>query len=117
MIGQELEKLEREAKVFKGNRYEAAMKPAVLEALASFCRQNAEFAQAVVQGGAFSACMAAVAKGIGASLSDKDVYQRAAAFYFPGAEVEMEPKIRLEPEEDPGNPGKIIDLNLSDFFS
>ena len=56
-ITQAVEKLEREAAAFRGNQYEAAMKTAVLEALTSFCRQNEEFAQAVVQGGSFGECV------------------------------------------------------------
>ena len=47
---------------------ESAMKSAVRDALLEFCRQNEEFAQAVVQGGAFPDCMAAVAKGAAPSL-------------------------------------------------
>lgn len=108
-----VEKLEQEAKAFQGNKYESAMKTAVLGALISFCRQNEEFAQAVVQGGSFGECMAAVAKGCGSALSDIEAYRRAAAFYFRGAEVKMELRICLEPEET----GKIISLEFSDFFS
>ena len=40
---------------------------------------------------------------------------RAAAFYFRGAEVKMELRIQLEPEVKTS--GKIIALELSDFFS
>lgn len=52
------------------------MKSAVRDALLEFCRQNEEFAQAVVQGGAFPDCMAAVAKGVGSSISDLEAYRR-----------------------------------------
>ena len=114
-ITQAVEKLEREAAAFRGNQYEAAMKTAVLEALTSFCRQNEEFAQAVVQGGGFGECMAAVAKGVGRSISDIEAYRRAAAFYFRGAEVKMELRICLEPEAEEA--GKVIHLDFSDFFS
>ena len=44
---------------------ENAMAPSVREALTDFCRQDAEFAQAVAQGGSFKDCMATVAKGVG----------------------------------------------------
>lgn len=111
---QAAEKLEREAKAFQGNKYEAVMKTVVADALESFCRQDEEFAQAVVQGGSFAECMAVVAKGCGSSLSDIEAYRRAAAFYFRGAEVRMELRICLEPEEEAG---KIIRLDFSDFFS
>lgn len=113
---QALEKLARERQGFKGNRYEAAMKDAVAEALEEFCRQDEEFAQAVAQGGSFAGCMAAVAQGCGSSLSDLAAYRRAAAFYFRDARVEMELRIRLEPD-GPEEDGKVISLNLMDFFS
>lgn len=112
---QAVERLEREAKAFKGNKYEAVMKASVAEALESFCRQNEEFAQAVAQGGSFRECMAVVAKGCGSSLSDIEAYRRAAAFYFRGVEVKMELRICLEPEAE--ETGKIIRLDFSDFFS
>ena len=46
------------------DRKASAMAPAVKEALLSFCEQDAEFAQAVAQGGSFKDCMDAVAKGV-----------------------------------------------------
>ena len=57
----------------------------VAEAIKDFCRQSDEFAQAVVQGGDFPACMSTVAKGAGDALSDLEAYRRAVSFYFPGA--------------------------------
>ncbi|MCI9444321.1 MAG: hypothetical protein HFF69_06300 [Oscillospiraceae bacterium] len=112
---QAADKLEREAKAFKGNKYESAMKSAVAKTLASFCCQNEEFAQAVVQGGSFAECMAAVTKGVGTFVSDEEAYRRAAAFYFQGAQVKMEPKIQLEPDAEEAE--KVISLDFSDFFS
>lgn len=58
---------------------ENAMAPSVREALTDFCRQDAEFAQAVAQGGSFKDCMAAVAKGVGGSISDLEAYARRCA--------------------------------------
>lgn len=78
----------------KGQK-EKAMAGAVASALKSFCRQDAEFAQAVVQGGSFAACMAAVAKGVGNSISDLDAYKKAVGFYFPGAQIRMTMTIDL----------------------
>lgn len=57
-------RLKEEYKAVAGQK-ESAMKSAVRDALLKFCRQNEEFAQAVVQGGSFKDCMAAVAKGVG----------------------------------------------------
>ena len=93
---------------------EGAMKSDVRDALLEFCRQNEEFAQAVVQGGSFKDCMAAVAKGVGGSISDLEAYRRAASFYFDGAKVNFSMAIQLEPAET--EPDRGILLDLSDFF-
>lgn len=83
----------------------AAMKDAVKEALLDFAEQEDEFAQAIVQGGSFKDCMAAVARGVGRSISDLEAYRRAVQFYFPGAEIRMQMTIDLiadaagEPQE------------------
>ena len=98
----------------KGQK-ENVMKSSVRDALLEFCRQNEEFAQAVAQGGSFPDCMAAVAKGVGGSLSDLEAYRRAASFYFDGARVNFTMSIQLEPAAvEPQQTG--IMLDLSDFF-
>ena len=107
------ERLDRESKEVT-DRYGAAMKGAVREALLDFCRQNEEFAQAVAQGGSFKDCMTAVAKGVKNSISDLEAYRRAAAFYFDGAQVQFSMTIWLEPAEP--EPDRGIVLDLSDFF-
>lgn len=90
-----LEKLDKkQIQAVKGQK-EKAMAGAVAEALRSFCRQDAEFAQAVDQGGSFAECMAAVAKGVGQSISDLDAFKRAVGFYFPGAKIQMQMTIDL----------------------
>ena len=83
-------KLEAEKNSGSYDRYASAMKGAVCEALDGFCRQDAEFAQAVVQGGTFAECMKAVAKSCGSAISDLEAFRRAVRFYFPGADVEAE---------------------------
>ena len=108
------ERLEREYGQVKGQK-ETAMRGAVRDALLEFCRQNGEFAQAVAQGGSFPDCMAAVAKGVGSSLSDLEAYKRAAAFYFDGAQVDFVMTIRLEPADTAGDRDSIV-LDLADFF-
>ena len=114
------EKLEQGAKEVKDQK-EGAMKGAVKNTLLDFCRQNEEFAQAVVQGGTFPECMAAVAKGVVSSISDLEAYKRAVSFYFPGAEVHMHMTIDLcgdvpgGAQEEPGDSG-ILSLNFSDFW-
>ena len=88
-------KLEAEKKAGSYDRYAGAMKDAVCEALDGFCRQDAEFAQAVAQGGAFADCMKAVAKGCGSSISDLEAFRRAVRFYFPGADVKFHMTVNL----------------------
>lgn len=89
-----LEKLDREKSAVSGQK-ESAMAGAVLSAIKDFCKQDAEFAQAVVEGGKFSDCMKAVAKGVGHSISDLDAYKKAVKFYFPGAKIHMQMIIDL----------------------
>lgn len=93
--GQAAKKLKDEKKAGKYDRHASAMKNAVCEALDSFCRQNEEFAQAVVQGGAFEDCMKAVAKNCGSSISDLEAFRRAVQFYFPGADVKFHMTVNL----------------------
>lgn len=102
------QKLEVEQRAGKYDRYAAAMKTAVLEALDGFCRQDGEFAQAVVQGGTFEDCMKAVAKNCGNAISDLEAFRRAVQFYFPGADVRFHMSVNLcasvEDEEEPEPP-------------
>lgn len=91
---QALKKLREGAKNVRGNK-ESVMKDAVRATLETFCTQDEEFAQAVVQGGDFPACMAAVARGVGSSISDLEAYKKAVQFYFPGAEIRMQMTIDL----------------------
>lgn len=124
-----LEKLgDKQVKAVSGSK-ERVMAGPVAEALRSFCRQDAEFAQAVDQGGSFAECMAAVAKGVGKSISDVDAYKKAVGFYFPGAKIRVQMTIDLvgnaarpEPvqEEKPAlqvvKPAGPFVLNLDDFL-
>ena len=104
---------EKLTKEFSGkfDKYGEAMKTAVRDALLNFAEQNEEFAQAIVQGGGFGDCLKAVSKGIGSSISDLEAYKKAVSFYFPGADIEMSMKIRLEPESGEEKDGLILDLS------
>ena len=127
---QAVEKLRGELLAGKFDRYANIMKKDVKAALEDFCRQDEEFAQAVVQGKSFVECMKQVASGVGNSISDLDAYKKAVKFYFPGAEIRMELTIDLigEAGEEPaGRAGakkeaaapekpKAIKLDLADFF-
>lgn len=103
------------------DRYANAMKREVCETLVGFCRQDSEFAQAVVQGGTFADCMKAVAKGVGQHISDLEAYRRAVRFYFPGADVKFHMSLNLcadveaEAAEQTARAGAKI-LDLEDFL-
>jgi hypothetical protein len=99
------------------DKYGAAMKAEVRDAMLEFCRQDGEFAQAVAQGGSFADCMKAVAKGCGSSISDLAAYRKAAQFYFPGADIRMSMEIDLcASVRDGGEKKAGIVLDLADFF-
>ncbi len=118
-VAQAMEKLEREKAAVTGSR-ERVMSAAVLSTVKDFCRQDTEFAQAVVQGGSFAACMHAVAKDVDNCISDLEAYKRAVQFYFPGAQVRMSLAIDLIGDaggldtRQSASPG--IVLNLEDFL-
>lgn len=112
-----LAKLTTEKKTAKYDRYASIMKNQVCEALENFCRQDEEFAQAVVQGGPFEKCMQQVAKNCGHGISDLEAFRRAARFYFPGSEVRFQMFIELCGESQEQSIGqKPVVLNLEDFW-
>lgn len=114
---QAVEKLESEKDTAKYDRYANIMKNQVCEALKNFCRQDEEFAQAVVQGGTFEECMKQVAKNCGHGISDLEAFCRAARFYFPGSEVRFQMFIDLcgkSREQSSGQ--RAVVLNLEDFW-
>ena len=116
-----LRKLDSELGSFKGGQKESAVKTALYNALLDFCRQDDEFAQAVVQcDKTLSDCAAAAMKGAGNSISDLEVYRKAVQFYFPGAEVRMTMTIDLcgnvDSDTGSGNGSAGVVLDLSDFL-
>lgn len=106
----------------RGPHRRLPMAEPVKKQLEAFCKEDGEFAQAVVQGGTFKVCMEAVTKGVGNSLSDLEAYSRAVQFYFPGAKVHFRMELDLvgdaadedKPQEAPKAERKV--LNLADFF-
>lgn len=108
---QAAKKLKDEKKAGKYDRYASAMKNAVCEALDGFCRQDAEFSQAVVQGGTFEDCMKAVAKNCGDAISDLEAFRRAVRFYFPGADVKFHMTVNLcaDVEQDGNVDPELVD--------
>ena len=122
-------KLKKERQSAKYDRYAQIMKDSVCKALEDFCRQDEEFAQAVVQGGSFEDCMKAVAQNCGHGISDLEAYRRAVQFYFKGADIRFRMEINLcaeveaaagitgpeRPEEEKST-GKIVHLDLDSFL-
>lgn len=119
MIDRAVEKLKAEEKAGTYDRCASVMKKRVREALENFCRQDEEFAQAVVQGGTFENCMKAVAKNCGNGISDLEAFERAVQFYFPTAAVKFHMTVDLAPhaqEEELSTGRKAVVLNLEDFW-
>ena len=92
---QAAKRLESEKNSGSYDRYASAMKGLICEKLSIFCKQDGEFAQAVVQGGTFTECMKVVAKGCGVTLPDEEAIRRAVRFYFPGATVKFHMELNL----------------------
>lgn len=90
-----IEKLRSELKAGSYDRYARIMKDDVCRALEDFCRQDEEFAQAVVQGGNFTDCMKDVARNCGNGISDLEAFRRAVQFYFPGSDIRCSMTIDL----------------------
>lgn len=114
------EKLDREWKSGEYDKYAQIMKDDVRDALTGFCRQDEEFAQAVVQGGSFEDCMKAVAGCVkGNGISDMEAFGAAVKFYFPGAGIRVTMEIDLLAEvrkDEPAKADKGLVIDLSDFF-
>ena len=82
------EKLTAELENVSLGKKEIAVKDAVLKTICKFCEQNAEFKQAIEQSNkSFADCLKATVKNAGISIEDLEVYKRAVAFYFPGADI------------------------------
>ncbi len=98
MKDQAIKKLEDEYKsAGKLSKCGAVVAKPILDALTQFCRQNSEFAQAVLQSGKdLKDCIESTVKGVsGKGISDIEVYRRAVAFYFEGATVSFVMNIDL----------------------
>ena len=95
------------------NKYASAIAKPCMEALGSFAEQDEEFARAILDGD-FKECMEKITKGIGGSISDIEVYRRAAQFYFPGAKVNFEMTIAVNPYEDGGKASDAGSKDMAD---
>lgn len=100
-VSKAVEKIESGIAAVKGQKDNVVKRP-VADVLISFCRQQEEFAQAVVQSEkTFADCVAHVVKGCGNALSDIEAYRKAVGFWFPGAVVDMVLTIRMSEFEEP----------------
>ncbi|MBO5462214.1 MAG: hypothetical protein J6A49_02765 [Clostridia bacterium] len=90
------------------NNWDKTIAGPTAEALIYFCRQNDDFAKAVVEGGSFKKCIDKIAKGLNRwACSDFAVYKMAAEYYMPGVRVEYTMKI-IPPKTE----SNIIELDL-----
>lgn len=100
-VSRAIAKIEGGIAAVKGQKENVVGRP-VADALISFCRQQEEFAQAVVQSEkTFADCVAHVVAGCGNALSDIEAYRKAVGFWFPGAVVDMVLTIRMSEFEEP----------------
>lgn len=93
------EKLESELKEAKAcGKYASAVMNDVVKALKIFAKQDEEFAQAILEG-SLKECGKAIEKACSGKscVSDLEVYKAAAGHYFPGAVVEFEMVIKVNP--------------------
>ena len=90
MIEQAKNKLKEENKNLKNSgQKEKAIAPSVLKTLLSFCDQEV-FSNAVLEEEKnFSDCLKHIVAGTGNSISDLDVYKKAASYYIPNAGIEF----------------------------
>ena len=105
---------ELEAAAGKGGAAGAVAKDTA-RVLKSFCEKYEEFAEAVVKSEkSLAECCEYTVKDCGSSISDAEVFARAARFYMPDAEVKAE--ITLILPQVAKAPGKVLSLNLEDFI-
>lgn len=110
MKTQAIEKINKELKEFKGGQGQKAqcaetMKIRCAEILKSFCEQNEEFAQAVVQTDrTLSDCISAIVnkywhKARKDGISDLEAFKTMGQLYFPGSGVHCTLTIDVEANE------------------
>ena len=111
IINQAVEKINPKLK--KINKYAAVIAEPTAKALHGFCRQSEEFARAIAETDkTFKDCLETITKDIGSSISDIEVYQKAAEFFSPGAKVEFGMLIHMSEYEmqdnEPSAPAETV---------
>ncbi|MDE5792158.1 MAG: hypothetical protein K2H66_01380 [Oscillospiraceae bacterium] len=98
-------------------QYQQAVAEDVAKTLKDFCNQESEFLQAIEQSEkSFQDCLDKVVKGIGGSISDFDVYDRAVKFYFPCAKIRFRMELDLVGNAETAPEEKPFDfMNLMDW--
>lgn len=96
MIEEAVRKIDAETKSFSGGNKEKAISTYVSNTLRNFCRADERFATAVAKKAeTLSDCCQEIMQNVGGSISDIEVYRRAAIFYFPEAQVDFKMTITL----------------------
>jgi hypothetical protein len=114
-----IEKIGTELKTFTGGQKEKVVSDFVSNTLCEFCKQEIEFAEAIVQTSkTLSDCCKEIMKSTGGSISDLETYRRAVNFYFPGAGIDFVMKINLcaAGEVDHVEKGKTLEFSLDDLL-
>ena len=93
------EKIDKELKEFKGGNKEKIVSTHVAKTLKQFC-QNVDFATSVNEKkGTLSDCCKTIMEKTGSSVSDIEVYRKAASFYFPKTKINFTMEIQLDMPE------------------
>lgn len=117
MLEQAIKKIDKELKEFNAGSKETAVSRYVADTLKSFCIQEPEFAQAIVQNDkTLSDCCKEIMKGVGQAISDIEVYRRAVQFYFPGSDIRTNMRINLCASVESERVDNIINLSLDDLI-
>ena len=126
MTQKAIDKIRSELKSAKFSQKGKAVGSSVVDTLISFCEQNSEFAQAVVQSDkTVGDCIESTIKGSGSSISDIEVYRKAVEFYFSGATVHFNMTVDLgdngfsnspAPTEDKPVQATSLQLSLDDLL-
>ena len=109
------EKLDRETKGFKGDRYGQVVYKPTAEMLKTLCASSAELARAVAEGGTLTDCIKSI-KFSGSAVSDLEVYAAAVKYYLPGADVKYSMDIVLDQTETKPERAKILKFDLADLL-
>jgi len=127
MLEQAIAKIDSEVLSFKGGNIENCMKDRCAEVLKSFCTQDEEFAQAVVQNSkTFSECIKSIADKYTKTakqngISDFEAFKTMVEFYFSGAVIQVHMTIDLigsteTPQSQTIEKPKSKIIDLTDFM-